>query len=289
MTAAVIASSLVSAAIYLQVSLGWVVVYRATKVLNFATGQFLLFGTLIYTTLTKAAHLPPLLALVIAALVNAIVAASSYEVLLRRLAGRPVFSQVIVTVGLAIILTSIMNIIWGTQPRALPAPVSERVFHVGGGAVFSTLDLVIIGISLVLFVALLLFLQHSLPGRQMRAAAELPLLASQSGVNINRIFRLAWAIAGVALAVAGIGYAYLTLVSPNIADLGLAGIAPALIGGLDDVRGAIIGSIVLALVENLSAVYINGSVQQIAPYIVILIVLAIRPYGLFGVQEVRRV
>jgi branched-chain amino acid transport system permease protein len=105
----------------------------------------------------------------------------------------------------------------------------------------------------------------------------------------RRVFRLAWAISGVSLAIAGIGYAYLTLVSSSVSDLGLAGIAPALIGGLDDVRGAIVGSIALALIENFTSTYIGGDVRTVAPYIVILLVLAIRPYGLFGVREVRRV
>jgi branched-chain amino acid transport system permease protein len=288
-TLSVIASSLVLAAIYLQVSLGWIVIYRATKVLNFATGQFLLLGALVYATLTSDFHLPVLLALVIAAAFNALIASSSYELLMRPLAGRPVFSQIIVTVGLGIMMTSITNIIWGNQPRALNKAVSNRVVHFPDGAILTSLDLVIIVLSLLLFTGLLFFLQRSRAGRQMRAAAELPLLASQSGININRVFRLAWAISGVSLAIAGIGYAYLTLVSSSVSDLGLAGIAPALIGGLDDVRGAIVGSIALALIENFTSTYIGGDVRTVAPYIVILLVLAIRPYGLFGVREVRRV
>lgn len=289
MIPSIIASSLVLASIYLEVSLGWIVIYRATKVLNFATGQLLLLGALIYATLTSTFHVPALFALLIAALMNALVASLSFELLMRPLAGRPAFSQIIVTVGLGIMLTSVMNIIWGNQPRALNPAVSDRVFHLPGGAILTNLDLVIIGLSLGLFLGLLLFLQRSRTGRQMRAAAELPLLASQSGVNINTVFRLAWAISGVALALAGIGFSYLTLVSPNVALLGLAGIAPALIGGLDDVRGAIVGSVVLALVENFAATYIGGDVRAVAPYLVILLVLAVRPYGLFGVQEVRRV
>jgi branched-chain amino acid transport system permease protein len=123
----------------------------------------------------------------------------------------------------------------------------------------------------------------------MRAAAELPLLASQSGININRVFRQAWAISGFALAIAGVGYAYLTLLSPSLSDLGLVGIAPALIGGLDSVGGAIIGSIAIAVVESYAGIYLGSGLGSVAPYFVILIALILRPYGLFGVREVRRV
>jgi branched-chain amino acid transport system permease protein len=289
MNTALVASSLVLAAVYLQVALGWIVVYRSTKVLNFATGQFLLLGALLYSTMTLTLHWPAVVAFVVAALATGAIAATCYDSLMRPLAGRPVFSQIIVTVGLGIMIASVMDIIWGNQPKALKSAVPDHAFHLPGDAVLTVQDLVIIGVSLSLYVALLLFLQRSRPGQQMRAAAELPLLASQSGININRVFRLAWFIAGCSLATAGVAYASLTLVSSNVADLGLAGIAPALIGGLDDVRGAIIGCLVLALVENFAATYLGGDVRAVAPYIVILVVLAVRPYGLFGVPEVRRV
>src|SRR5690606_37963980 len=111
------------------------------------------------------------------------------------------------------------------------------------------------------------------PGRQMRAAAESPLLASQTGLNINRINRLSWGMAGIATALAGIAFAQLTLVSQNIAELGLRGIAPALLGGLDDVRGAVIGAFAIAVIENLAAVYLGGESRNVVPFAVILIVL----------------
>ena len=158
-----------------------------------------------------------------------------------------------------------------------------------GDAVLTGLDLAIVGLALLVYGALLAFLQWSRPGRQMRAAAESPLLASQSGININGVFRLSWAIAGIVMAVGGIGFAYLTIVTPSIVDLGLRGIAPALIAGLDDVRGVIIGAFLIAVVENLAAYYFGGDVRNVVPFIVILAVLMIRPYGLFGSPEIRRV
>ena len=279
--------SVTLAAIYLMIGLAWVIIYRATRVLNFATGQMLLLSALVFATLTVTLGLPPLLALLIALAVNAGVG-MPFDVLLKPLSGRPVFSQIIVTVGFAIVLATVMSLLWGTESRALPAPFERHTVRVGD-AVLTWLDLAIVGGALLVYAGLLAFLQWSRPGRQMRAAAESPLLASQSGININGVFRLSWAVAGIVMAVGGIGFAYLTIVTPSIVDLGLRGIAPALIAGLDDVRGVIIGAFVIALVENLAAYYFGGDVRNVVPFIVILVVLMIRPYGLFGSPEIRRV
>jgi branched-chain amino acid transport system permease protein len=280
---------MVVAAIYLLIALAWTVVYRATRVLNFATGNFLLLSALVYSTMANTLHLSPALALLTAIAVNVAVAALSYDLLMRPLAGRPVFSQIIVTFGLAVVMASVVSIIWGNQSSALASPVPKQLYRLPGGAVLTSLDGVIIIAALGFFSLVLIFLRFSRLGRQMRAAAESPLLASQTGIDINKVFRLAWVIAGISMALGGVGAAYLTLVSNNLVDLGLRGIAPALLGGLDDIRGVIVGAIIIALAEVLSAVYFGGGVQEVVPFLAILVVLSIRPYGIFGSAEVRRV
>lgn len=289
MTFSIFVSSLVLAGVYLLVSLGWIIVYRATKVLNFAVGEYILLGAVVYGTMYDAWHVPAPLALLLSALVTAFIAALTYDTVMRPLSGRPVFSQVIVTFGVGIVMTSVIAMIWGNQDTALVPAVKNKVFHLPDGAILTSLDLVIMALAVGVFLALLAYLRWSRSGRQMRAAAELPLLASQSGININRVFRQAWAISGFALGIAGVGYAYLTLVSPSLSDLGLVGIVPALIGGLDSVKGAIVGSIAIAAIESYAGIYLGSGLGSVAPYFVILIVLIIRPYGLFGVREVRRV
>lgn len=285
----VIPESIVLASIYLMVALAWIVVYRATKVLNFATGYMLFLGALVFATMTNLWHISPVLALVGAMLVNAAVGAASYDLLMRPLAGRPVFSQIIMTFGLSIVLASMISLIWSNKTEALVSPIPRAVYNLPGGAVLTNMDLAIVAAGILLFAALLTFLQRSRLGRQMRASAEAPLLASQTAIDIDFVFRLSWAIAGIALALGGIGFAYLTLVSNNVVDLGLRGIAPALVGGLDSVRGAIVGAIVIALAENLSAAYLGGNVRDVVPFLAILVVLLVRPFGLFGLPEVRRV
>lgn len=279
--------SIVLAAIYLQIALAWIVIYRATRVLNFATGEMLLFSALVFSTLTVAG-LHPVIAILAVVAIVAVFAMGVHDALLRPLAGRPVFPQILVTVGLSIVMASTLSMLWGNQARPVDSLIPKTPHNIFS-AVLTTLDFVIIGLSLATYVALLLFLQRSRLGRQMRAAAEQPLLASQSGLNITRMSRYSWGIAGIAMVLAGVPFAHLTLVSGSIAELGLRGIAPALIGGLDNVKGALIGAITIALVENLSAVYFGGQVRNVVPFLVIMAVLLVRPYGLFGTPEVRRV
>ncbi len=285
---AIVLESITLGAIYLLIGLSWVIIYRATRVLNFATGQMLLFGALLFWTFSMALGLHPIVAILLAAVGNAVLSMATYDLLLKPLAGRPVFSQIIVTVGFAIVLTTAMTLIWGNQAKTLDRPF-ERVPIRIGEAVLTNMDLMIVGISLVVFLALLAFLQWSRPGRQMRATAESPLLASQSGINIGRVIRLSWAFAGVTMALGGVGFAYLTVITPNLVELGLRGIAPALIAGLDNVKGVVIGAFAMAVLENLAAYYFGGDVRNVVPFIVILAVLMIRPYGLFGSAEIRRV
>ncbi len=285
---AIVLESFTLGTIYLLIGLSWVIIYRATRVLNFATGQMLFLGALLFWTFSVTLGLNPVVSLLLAAVGNAAVSMVTYDLFLKPLSGRPVFSQIIMSVGFAIILATAIAVVWGNQSKSLKPPFASEPIRIGE-AVITTMDLTIIGISIAVFIALLAFLQWSRPGRQMRATAESPLLASQSGIHIGRVIRLSWAFAGVTMALGGIGVAYLSTITPNLVDLGLRGIAPALIAGLDNVKGVIVGAFAMAILENLASFYLGGDVRNVVPFVVILVVLMLRPYGLFGSPEIRRV
>jgi branched-chain amino acid transport system permease protein len=143
--------------------------------------------------------------------------------------------------------------------------------------------------ALVSVIVLVLGLGRTRLGVQMRATAEWPLLASQSGVNVSVIAAVSWAVAGVLITFGGIVYAQQSMVSPSLSDLGLRGIAPALLGGLDSIPGAILGSLIVAIAQNLGVFWFGGGAADVAAYLVILMVLAVRPTGLFGAREIRRI
>jgi branched-chain amino acid transport system permease protein len=285
----IFSGALVLAGIYTLSALAWVFVYRATGILNFATGSFAALGAFLFYTLNEQAGLSFALALVLVLVIVGLLGAAVHFALLRPLAGQSVFSPIVVTIGLAIALSAGMSMIWGTGNRLLPGPVKNRSHDAPAGVTFTTFGIaVMISAALTITVAML-FLRFSKTGIQMRAAAERTLLASQRGINISAVFALAFAVAAVAVALAGIGSAHLTVLSPALAGLGLRAIAPALIGGMDSVGGALVGALIVAFVESFAVTKFGGDVRDIAVFLTLLVVLMIRPYGLFGTREVRRV
>jgi len=286
----VLASSVVLAFLYVLVGLAWVVIFRTTGVLNFANGQFLVLAAYISYNVTTTWDMPFLVGVLAGVIVVAVLGVVSYMVLLRPIAGQPAFAQIIMTFGLAIVITGVIPIIWGTIPLNLDAPVSNRRFiELPAGAFFSTYGFATIVIGAICLVGIILFLRKVRMGTQMEAAAERPLLAAQTGLRITRLFSVGWAMALIPAAFGGLSAAYSSALSLVLADLGLRAIAPAIIGGLDSVTGLIVGAILVAVVESLAVTYLGAEAQNAAVFTLLLVVMAFRPYGLFGRAEVRRV
>jgi branched-chain amino acid transport system permease protein len=285
----VLVNSIPLAGIYLLLSLGWVVIYRATGLLNFAHGQFVMLGAYIYYFLFVTGRLPWWLALVIALGLGGAVSALAFLGLLRPVTGQPLFAQIVLTMGLSIVMTSVVSLIWGPTPRTLAQPFPNPVFHLGGPITITLIDLCTAGLAVLAVIALQLISGKTRLGVYMRASAESPLLASQSGINVGLIAALSWAIAGTLITLGGIAYSQQSLLSPGVSDLGLRGIAPALLGGLDSVKGALIGSVVVALAQNFGVLWFGGQAADVSAYVLIFIVLILRPTGLFGAREIRRI
>ncbi len=286
----VLVDSLVLAAVYAIVALGWVFIFRATGLLNFAVGEFILLGCYFFFWVAFSLKLPFLIALPIALALIALLGALLYLGTLKPLAGQPLFSPIMVTLGLAIVMTSAMVIIWGGTARQLQPPIEVKVYTLPGDARVTNLGLITIATAGVVYAAILTFLSKSKRGVQMRATAENPLLASQRGINIDVVFMLAFGVAVAASTLAGLSFAYTTAgLAPTIIALGLRGLAPALIGGMDSIGGALIGSVIVALIETLAVTQFGGAVKDMMAFLVLLVALAFRPHGLFGTPEIRRV
>jgi branched-chain amino acid transport system permease protein len=284
----VLINSVVLSGVYVLLALGWVIIYRATGVLNFAEGQMVLLGVFVYYTLVATESVTWWLALILALVIMGIIGALSYASLLRPISSQPLFSQIVLTMGLAIVIDAAIGIIWGPSTRSLPLPFHDSVYHIGNTPV-TLIDLSTIAAAVVAVVVLGITLGRSRLGLRMRAAAEHPLLASQSGINITHVAAISWAISGALITLGGVAYAQQSLVSNNLTDLGLRGIAPALLGGLDSITGALVGAVIISLAENLGVLWLGASSEDVAAFVVILVILIIRPYGLFGSREIRRV
>jgi branched-chain amino acid transport system permease protein len=199
------------------------------------------------------------------------------------------YAPFIVTLGVGIIIQGLIPIIWGPNNKALPAPFANTPVDLPAGISLTVNDLIVPLVAVVVYVALLLLLRRTKVGGQMRAANESTLLASQSGINVWVLFGLAFAIAFAALALAGIANGQRSLVALSAVPLGLKGLVPAMLGGLNSVEGAAVGAVLVAVVESMVVLYLGAEWSNLVVFSILLLVLAIRPYGIFGRAEAQRV
>jgi branched-chain amino acid transport system permease protein len=283
----VIAGSIVLAGTYTLVALGWVLLVRASRLFNFATGQFMALGA--YVTYALASRgLNFYVSVLAGLLIMSGLAGLTYRGVIRPLVGRPLFSAVIVSLGLATMLTPAMMIIWGPVPIRWQVPFNDSVYHLPAGIVLSLFGIVTAAVGGVFWLLVTVFMRYTRIGVQMRAASENALLASQLGIPVDLIFVLGWALSACAVTLAGTAQAIIGQLSPGLAELGLLGIAPAMLGGLDSIRGAIVGSFLVAVIQGLLTLYGTPQLGEVGVWAIILLVLLVRPYGLFGTPAAAR-
>ena len=276
--------------IYALSALSWVLLYRTTRLLNLANGQLLLLGTYLFLTFISQVGLPFPAAILASAAAIGVIGIGIYYALLRRLAGQGEFTVVILTLGLAAVVTSLTTPIWGNQDRVLPAPFKNTLYHLPLGATVTTYDIVVIVAAIVLVGVASLLIDHLPYGLAMRAAAENPVLASQTGIRVGRVLALGWALSLIAATLSGIAYSYVNVLSPDISEqLGLLGLAPAFIGGLDSIPGVLLGGLIVALCQSFAGAYISATSQEAVAWVLMLLFLLLRPQGLLGSQRIERV
>jgi branched-chain amino acid transport system permease protein len=209
-------------------------------------------------------------------------------VVIRPLMGNTLLTLVMATIALSLIITSLASIIWGSEQRLFPSPIPDHVLHVGHIRV-STLDLIVIGVSAAFMVAFALFFRFTTLGLHMRATAENSEAAVLSGVNSGRVFVVTFALALVLASVGGILLANIQLVSLSLGDIGLLAFPAVVVGGMTSIPGAVVGGLLIGVIEQLSAAYISIESEDVIVYVVLLLVLLVRPSGLLGEREVVRV
>ena len=289
-----VVNGVVVGGIYALVALGFVLIYKSSRVINFAQGEFLMMGAYVSLALIVGAGVPALPAFVLSLGFAVVLALLVERRVLRPLIGEPVISVIMVTLGLASVLRAGIQLCYGTDTRPFPELFSARPFLVGGIPVARGYlwGFCLSGVLLALF---FLFFKLTTTGVAMRATALDQVAALSMGVSVKRMFALAWAIAAVVSAIGGI---ILGSIRGGI-DMGLGGIGfkvipVAILGGLDSVPGAIVGGLLIGVLENLSGGYLDplvgGGVKEVAPFVVLVMILMVRPYGLFGtVEELERV
>ncbi len=278
---------LIQAAFYALLGMGYVLVYRATRVLNLAHGDLMVLGAYLFFQMLVLTDGQFGLASAVALFASLAIGALVYLAVMRPLAGYPVAVGVLATIALGILIRSIITLIWTGQtryPGEFLGPLGETV-RLFGGVSISRIDLAIVAVALFSMAGFPLLMQRASIGVQMRGVAENAVLAAQRGIRIHRINALSWALATMMAAVAGIFYGLKVRLGPDIWYVGLAGFAPALIGGMDSLKGIAIGALIVAGAEVLASRFIAPQIAMAAPFLVLLIALWIRPWGIFGSRE----
>lgn len=286
-----ISNTIVLGSLYALVGMGFVILFRSTGVVNFAQGSFMVLAPYILYSLSTGLHLEFWIAFVASSFTVAAVGAAVYVGFLHRLTGADLFVTVIATLGLSVVLQTATSMIWGPNDRVLPLFFSNSVFFTVLGLQFTRVDIIAIATSAALMVGFELLLQRTVVGIQTRAVADSTHLAALVRVRVHAVSALAWAVSALCAAVAGVAVALqVGTVDPvSISQLGLLVFPIVIIGGVDSIRGAMIGGLLVAAIQNVGLQYLGGNWVDPLAYGTLLLTLLVRPNGLFGSRAIIRI
>jgi branched-chain amino acid transport system permease protein len=276
---------------YSLIALGFVLVYKATDAINFAQGEFvMLAGFLVAVTL--ASKLPLWAAIVLGILAMVIFSFVLERVVLRPMLGRPVVAVIMATIGLAAILRGLPPITIGADTRTIPLPIPDTPVPFFT-ATLAPIQILGVVVAVACLAAFTWFFAKSRMGVAMRAVADNQQVAMAMGINVERYFAIAWAMAGIISALGGIIWGSMLGVDTQLALVGLKVFPVVILGGLDSIVGAVVGGLVIGIVESVAAGYLDplvgGGTKDFAPYVLMIIALMFKPYGLFGKRKIERI
>ena len=282
--------------IYALAALGFVLIYKSSRVINFANGQFIAIGAFMAYALAVWVKLPIWLAALASMLLTAGLGFLVERVFLRRMVGQPIISVIMVTIGLASVLDGLMYLTpFGSGNFTFPAFLPAGGLNLGGINI-SYPQLLAIGFTIVFLLIFGWFFQRSVLGVSMRAVADDQLASMSVGVSVQRVFALAWAVAGLTSAAAGMVVGTVSGLNQDaLIAIGLAVFPAVILGGLDSVPGAVVGGIVIGILQSFSTAYLDalfsqiglvgGGSQYVMPFVVLLVMLWFKPHGLFGTER----
>ncbi|MGH8827662.1 MAG: branched-chain amino acid ABC transporter permease [Jiangellaceae bacterium] len=276
-------------AILALAALGFVLIYKATGVINFAQGEFLLIGAYTFYSAFVVFGLPMTVAVIVGVVFAIGLGVVIERLVLRPLVGENAISVIMVTIGLAALLRAVVQLIFGTRPVEQPPLLPRAPVELLAGTSVPLNRLIVIGIAAVVLTAFTIFFRRSRHGIAMRAVADDQQAALTMGISVRRIFAMAWALAAVSALIGGILLGDMTEVSGRLATFGLFVFPVVILGGLDSVPGTIVGGLTIGLTTQYVSGYADPGLSQIAPYLLLIAILLVRPYGLFGETRIERV
>lgn len=286
-------NGLVVGTLYGVVAMSFVLIYKATQVVNFAQGELLLIGAWVCWTLLTKYQVPFWLGMPMTLVFMFAFGIAIQIVILRPMIGEPIISVIMVTIALSTVFQASLKWIYGVSPQPFPRVFNSQSVSFAGLQI-QTVYVMSLVVSVLMMVGMAWFFRVSKWGLAMRATAFNQQVAQSLGISVKTVFAMAWAISAMVSAVAGVVVAVVNGVSSGLSIYGIKVFPAAILGGLDSVGGAVIGGIIIGVLENLAqfvdSEYLHwGNLYEIAPFYVLIIILMIKPYGLFGTKDIERV
>jgi branched-chain amino acid transport system permease protein len=286
--ALLIVSGLMNGAVYGLVALGFVLIYKASAVLNFAQGYMLLLGAYLFWSCKVTLGLPLWLALPLSLAAGFLMGIAIERLTLRRLIGQPLISMITVTIFLSLVLEGLVSVVWGTYPLQHVTVFEDRPVRLGG-VLLTTQGLIAFAVALSAAGLLIAFFRLTRVGLAMRGVAEGHQIVQSLGISVRTILNLSWGLAGVAATLGGVLTGGMLGFQLSLSQIGLLAIPAAFIGGLESPEGAILGGLLIGLTESVVSGYLGNAAGVPAAFVILLAAMLFRPYGFFGLERIERV
>jgi len=274
-------------ALYALIGCGYVLIYRVSRVLNLAHGEIMMVGAYLLMTTASLFGDHPVMALGASLFLSLLVGVLIYFLLMRRMTGQMVFAAVLVTIALGILLRGVVVLVWTDRLQYPLQALGWRNMSVvlAENVVISGAGLLTVAVAIGVYLGLFVFFRFTRWGVRMRATGENPLLAAQRGIRLHGVYALAWAMAAFTGGIAGMLLSANSGLDSTLVVVGLKAFPAVLVGGLDSLLGAVVGAFVVATAEVLAIHYIDALVSDVVPFLILLVMLMVRPWGLFGTKE----
>jgi branched-chain amino acid transport system permease protein len=274
--------------VYGLIALGFVLIYKATEMANFAQGDMMMLGAFIAFTLINTAGMAFVLGLLLTIVIMAVIGIVIERVLLRPMIGEPPFAVLMITIGLGFILRAAAGAIWGNDPRNISSPLAGGVVRMGDVAIGYENIAIIVG-TIVLCTLLYVFFRFSRMGIAMQATSQNQLAAYYVGIPVKRIYSIVWALSAAIAATAGVLVAPVSLIDPMMGFVGIKAFAAAIVGGFGSLPGAMVGGLLIGIVEQFAGLYLPTGFADTSAYVILLLMLFVRPEGIFASIQKKKV
>ena len=276
----------VLASIYALIACGYVMIYRVSRVLNLAHGELMMLGAYLLLATASLFSGHAAMALGAAVVLSLVVGLLVYVFLMRKMTGEMVLAAILTTVALGILIRGLVVLLWSAQQQypAQALGVTNPSLVIGSARI-SLWSAVLVLTNIAVYAGLFAFLRFGRWGIRMRAAGQNPLLAAQRGIKLHSVYALAWSLSTLTGALAGILMALDSGLTTNLSVIGLKAFPAALVGGLDSLAGALVGALIVAAAEVLLIYYVDPLLSDVVPFFVLIAMLIVRPWGLFGTRE----